>query len=442
MNKFLVTAVFGMSISLVSQPALAQSTPAQSTPAQASGTDAQSNAASPAGQKTIKDPTEFNAFMTATTTADPNQKAAALESFIQQYPSSVVKEDALAAEMSAYQVAGNLPKTAEVAGRLLQVNPNHVSALAVLVYTKRQSPQGLNEAGQLAVRGLASLQTWAKPDGMSDADFEKQKAGLAAIFDGAAGAAALQNKDFPSAQKYLRDSVVRNPNNADDTYNLAAAYLTPKPITDEAHLNGLWFLARALNLVTGNAVPEKQIGDYARKIYKNFHGSEQGWDQVLAQAKTSVLPPPGFTIEKFIPPSPAQVAADMVAKGKFTDMGFGEWIFILTSGNQQAADAIWEKIKGKMLKFQGRVTETGATDLGLSVTADGIEAKKTEVRVEMKPALRTPPAAGTDYQLEAVPVSYTPSPFIMKMDQGTPIGTNAKKGTPAKKKTTTKKRSQ
>ena len=64
--------------------------------------------AAPAGQKTIKDQTEYNAYITATGLTDPGQKAAALEGFVQQYPNSVVKEDALAAAMGAYQQAGNM----------------------------------------------------------------------------------------------------------------------------------------------------------------------------------------------------------------------------------------------------------------------------------------------------------------------------------------------
>src|SRR6266436_1117010 len=250
-------------------------------------------------QKTIKDPAEYNAYITATGLTDPNQKAAALEAFVQQYPNSVVKEDALAAAMAAYQQAGNLAKSAEVAARILQANPNNVPALAVSVYTKRaqavntQNLALLNEAGELAARGLTALQNWQKPEGVSDADFQKQKAGLSAIFNGAAGSAAMQRKDYPAAQKYLREAVTVNPTSADDTYSLALAYLTPKPSTDENTVNGLWFIARALNLVAGNAVAEKQIGDFGSRVYKRYHGSDEGWAQLVAQAKGSPLPPAG-----------------------------------------------------------------------------------------------------------------------------------------------------
>src|SRR3954464_2051793 len=98
---------------------------------------AQNDAAQQQGasqQKTIKDPAEYNSYITATGLTDPAQKAAALEAFVQQYPNSVVKEDALAAAMAAYQQAGNLAKSADVAARILQTNPNNVPAIAVSVF--------------------------------------------------------------------------------------------------------------------------------------------------------------------------------------------------------------------------------------------------------------------------------------------------------------------
>jgi hypothetical protein len=39
---------------------------------------------------TIKDPAEFNSYQTASQQSDPTAKAAALESFLETYPQSVV----------------------------------------------------------------------------------------------------------------------------------------------------------------------------------------------------------------------------------------------------------------------------------------------------------------------------------------------------------------
>jgi cytoskeletal protein CcmA (bactofilin family) len=47
-----------------------------------------------------------------------------------------------------------------------------------------------------------------------------------------------------------------------------------------------------------------------------YHGSEQGWDDLLAQTKTTPVPPAGFTIAQYVPPTPQQQAADLVKSKK------------------------------------------------------------------------------------------------------------------------------
>src|SRR5438067_602943 len=104
-----------------------------------------------AQQKTIKDQAEYNAYITATQLTDPGQKAAALEGFAKQYPNSVVLEDALSAAMGAYQQAGNLPKSMELANSILKINPSNVPACVVVVYGLRDQAVKQNNT-QLAVQ--------------------------------------------------------------------------------------------------------------------------------------------------------------------------------------------------------------------------------------------------------------------------------------------------
>ena len=50
-----------------------------------------------------------------------------------------------------------------------------------------------------------------KPDGVSDADFQKQKTQLGALLDSVAGFSALQLKDNATAEKDLRAAVEADP---------------------------------------------------------------------------------------------------------------------------------------------------------------------------------------------------------------------------------------
>src|ERR1700758_1302895 len=105
------------------------------------------SAASAQQKKEIKNPAEYNAYMGAIQQTDPTAKAAALEAFLQTYPDSVMKEDALELLMRTYQQTNNLPKTEDAATRLLQANPNNVTALALLSYSKRMQALGSQGAG-------------------------------------------------------------------------------------------------------------------------------------------------------------------------------------------------------------------------------------------------------------------------------------------------------
>jgi len=73
-----------------------------------------------ASQKVIKDPAEYNAYITALNTEAPAAKAAAMEAFVTQYPGSVVKVDALEEAMAAYQKNSDTAKVGQTAERILQ----------------------------------------------------------------------------------------------------------------------------------------------------------------------------------------------------------------------------------------------------------------------------------------------------------------------------------
>ena len=168
---------------------------------------------------------------------DAPARISGLEAFLTQYPNSVMKEDALELLMGAYGETNNSAKTLETAQKVLLANPCNLRALALLSYTKRamaeagqNAAQNLAEAGQNGEKGLQCPQTAPKPEGTSDADFQKLKTQTAGIFNGAAGMAAYQAKNYPKAQQYLRAAVEADPpdpTSLRDVYPLALAYLTP-----------------------------------------------------------------------------------------------------------------------------------------------------------------------------------------------------------------------
>lgn len=439
MKKFLMLIVLACAVSAAAQDAVSQGS---------------SQGSSQSTGPVIKDPAEYNAYMTAQTTQDNNQKAASLEGFVQQYPNSVVKEDALAGAMAAYQAAGNQAKMMDAAQRLLAVNPNNVLGLFVRVYglmnaqaSPDQTRQNLRDARALAERALPLLGSRKKPDGMSDQQFGEQTKAFTGVFNGAIGKAALDAKEYPAAIQAFTKAMEASPTDPNNVYFLGSSYLAQgENMTDQDRLAGIWYMARTIAMVQNWDVPVKLI----KYHYKKYHGSEQGLDQVLAQAKSaqSSAMPAGFgqNITKYVPPSPQETAAKMLQETPAEKMDFGSWIYILTSGNQQAADTVWNALQGKALKFQGWVLETGKDKIGMAVTEDGFQAKKVEVEITMVEPMKTAPVEGSEFKVQAVPMNYTASPFLMTMEQGIDLDAAAKaangkgkakgKAAPTKKKST------
>ncbi len=367
-------------------------------------------------KKEIKDPAEYNAYVGAVQQSDPAAKISGLEAFLTQYPNSVMKEDALELLMGTYQQANNQAKVIDTANRLLSANPNNARALVLLAYNERAT-QKWADAKQHAERGLQALDKMPKADNVSEADFAKQKTQLAGLLNSVAGFSALQLKDYAEAQKYLRPAVEADPNNVENVYPLALSYLTATPPDD---VNGLFFIARAANLVS-DPKGKDSIIKFGRSRYMQYHGTDQGWDDLLAQTKTTPLPPAGFTITKYVPPTPQQQAAELVQKKKPEEMSFAEWELVLSVGTQADQDTVWNALKGKNLQMaEVEVITASPTKLGLAASVDDIEQKRADIDLSFPGPIpaRLVPKEGDKINFEGTPVSYTPSPFVMVMEKG------------------------
>ena len=259
------------------------------------------------------------------------------------------------------------------------------------------------------------LPKWTKPDGVSDADFAKQKTQFGAILESIAGFAALQLKDYASAQKHLRAAVEADPNNVENVYPLAVASLPPSPPPDE--VNGLFFIARAANLVTDPTAKE-QVKKFGRNKYMHYHGGDDGWTDLLAQTATTPLPPAGFTIKPA--PTPAEQAHNMAVATPPDKMDFAQWEFILSNGSQADQDLVWNTIKGKAVQLGGTVIKAASTEIDIAGSLDDIEAKKADITLTFEAPIpaKLIPKEGASLDFQGEPASYTPNPFMMVMEKG------------------------
>jgi len=408
MNKILIALVLGFAMAAAGQDA---AQPAQGQPA-----------AAPSQGPVIKDPAEYNAYVGATGQKDAPAKISGLEAFLTQYPNSVMKVQALELLMGAYQQTGNQAKTVDAAQRLLQADASNVRALALLAYLKRASALagGPNAQADLAAakdygqKGLQALDKFTKPEGTSDADFQKMKDQMSGIFNSAVGSGCLQDKDYPCATKALKAASDANPTDFSLVYPLALAYLQSTP---PDYINGIWYAARA-SVVAPNPQYQQQIEKYAKSQYVKYHAGDDGWADVLAAAKANTSQPAGFTIAPA--PTPAEQAHKMATAQAPEKMDFATWEFVLSNGNQEDKDLVWNAIKDKALQMNGQVIKATATQFDIAGSQDDIDQKRADIILTFEATVpaRLIPKPGTSLDFQGNPTSYIPSPFVMNMEKG------------------------
>lgn len=390
----------------------------------------QDGAGGGAQQITIKDPAEYNDYSNAISQSSPAGKSAAIEAFLTKYPNSVVKSEMLEQLMAAYQAQNNMDKTVDAAGRLLQVDPNNLRALAITVYIKKaqaaqkttpadQQPL-LDEAAASAQKGLAA----PKPANMPDADYQKLKAATTPIFYSAIALDDQVKKDYAGAtDNFKKELQSTDPAQTqqgaalNDTYLLGQAYAQQTPPDLK---NAVWFLTRAASYAPPAA--KDQIEKAAEYYYNKYHGGMDGFDQVKTLVTQSILPPDSYNPTPAPPPpSPADQAAKVVASTPdLKTLNLGDKEFILFNGKPEDAGKMWDTMKGQTYQIPGKVVSATASSVQLAVTDDAKASNTADFTINMKSPLATPPAIGTMVNYDATFDSYTQNPKMITLINGIP----------------------
>lgn len=381
-------------------------------------------------QKQITDPAEYHTYMAALNEPDQAKKAALMEAFVQQYPQSVVKADALEQAMAAYQQVGNSAKVEVIAKRILEFTPDNVRAVAIVVYLDRAKatqgdPEALKDVCTYARAGLRLVSNWQKPEGMTDADSAKLQNQMAAIFNGGAGFCALQAKDYSAARDAFTKVFVLDPASLQDVYQLAISDLERSPI----EVNGFWYCAKAINLArnTNDSRTENAIAVYCKAKYKRYHGSNDGWDAFVSDAAGAKVLPTEIGIKAA--PTPAELAVQAVQQNAPEDLSFSDKEFILgfrdaSPANTDAADKVWASIQAMQkngearLEIPVKIISASEGSIDAAISDDNRAANKADLHVIMEKPMLNPPPANAEIKIIGVITRYTPQPFMFTMEHG------------------------
>lgn len=364
------------------------------------------------------DRAEYDLYQSIAKETDPMKRVTLLDEWKTKYPNSKLKTDRDVLYVTTYGSAQKPQETLNAAKTVLAEDPDNVTALYWATLDTPYAPPTPDnlDFGQKAANGLLNAK---KPAAMSDADWTKTKGQLQ--FEGTAhetlGWVAMTRKDYGTAESEFEASLKANPNNGQVSYWRGTSILAEKK--PEKQGMALYDIARAAAYDGPGAMSGRdQVKAYLQKGYAQYHGSNDGFDALMAKAKTSAFPG-DYTIQSTVDIEKAKAAAEEAA-AKANPM-LALWKNMkdqLTSANGQSyfdsgvkdADLPGNAVPG-VTKFTGKLVseepETRPKKLVLALS----DATTPEVTLNLDVALPGKADPGTELSFSGVAKDFTQSPF-------------------------------
>jgi hypothetical protein len=296
-----------------------------------------------AGQKNWKDREEYDAFQKVQTTTDPKARLEALKAWEDKYPTS----DFVGMRNQYYldtlsKLASSDPSQRQAllnkAQDVLKTDPKNpnaeylISLWGPITGGANPSPDLVSQTESAAHAFIAgaddAFAPALKPPAISDADWNKAKISRISLAHNALAWAAASKKDSATAESEYNQSLTVNPESGQ-----TSALFAKQLYEDKKFPEALFQYARTAQYSgpgpSQSATGRQQALDFFNKLYKNYHGSDEGKDQVLSEAKSSALPPSGFTISSI----EAKMSADADAMNTRikADPAFALWYSLKTN---------------------------------------------------------------------------------------------------------------
>jgi tetratricopeptide (TPR) repeat protein len=132
-------------------------------------------------------------------TPNAAKRAALLAHFVELFPDSPYANQALGVAATSYQQAQNVPKMLEVANGVLAKDPNNVGMLLLLSDYYSEKGEQLDKAEASAKKAIALLGTAAKPEGVTDEQWQQQVSLEKGLALSSLGQVSIQKKDNAQA---------------------------------------------------------------------------------------------------------------------------------------------------------------------------------------------------------------------------------------------------
>lgn len=399
-------------------------TQGQSQSGQAQGSAAAGQATPANGkQRNWKDRNEYDLYVSITKETDPAKRLDLLKQWQDKYPTSDFKDslrDPLL--LTTYANLNQPQQTIDEAKQILATDPTNFQALYFTTIMSTQiappTPDVLDSAEKAANGLIAAIPTQfaadKKPPQVKPEDWQKAQTDTDALAHTTLGWVAMNRKDNAKAEQEFTKSLQENPQAGQVSYWLGTVVLAEKDPSKQAP--ALYDFARAASYDgpgSLNATGRQQVQQYLTKAYTDYHGSADGLQQLMAQAKTAALPPDGFKIMS---------TADLAQQQAQDAAKFAE---------AHPEVALWNSIKQQLTApdgetyFTQKMKDTQTPPFPATIISEEPAVRPKTLIVSISDG-KTPDATihlatplpgkadpGTKISFTGIPESYTASPFMV-----------------------------
>ena len=445
-KPMLATGAVALLTSLVAGPvASAQDTSTQPQQPAAAGQPA-------AGQKNWKDRAEYDLYVKISQTTDPKARLDLLNSWQDKYPQTDYSQ-----ERNQYflvtlsQLAANDPasrqKLLDKSNEILKADPKNFRAAYFIVLYGPQvggtTPSAdvqsqVDTAAHAVIDGANdAFDASKKPAQVAQADFDKAKTSSIAVAHNALAWEATSKKDLPTAESEYKASLQSDPSQP----RISAAY-GQMLVNEKKFPEGLWQYAHAGQYDGPGALPpatRTQLLDYFNKVYTQYHGSDDGKQALLDQAKTAAVAPDGFQITS------AQATANQQTEALQSrinsDPGFKVW-YSIKQTLQEKGDAFFNgdikdvELPGETVPsktFSGTIISVDPAKVTLGVEDPAKPDATLEFSQPLPASAMDKVKVGEKLEFSGIAESYVKDPYMLAMEgpaiPGVQTAAPAKKGT-------------
>jgi tetratricopeptide (TPR) repeat protein len=385
-------------------------------------------------KKEWKDRAEYDLYDAALKDLNANVRLETLEKWKKQYTQSDYADVRLQIYLVTYRQLNRVREAFDTAAEILKDNPNHVVALATIVGSlyllNPASAADLETAERTCTSLLGNLDTIygpeKRPADTKEADWIKAKPEMKVFAQKTLGWIYWTRKDMEKAEAELTKALQLDPSQGQASYWLASAILAQNKTNPEKQPLALFHYARAAAYEGAGSLPgndRKQIQAYLAKVYAQYHGSDDGLDQLMASAKTSALPPAAFQILSAGEVMKARQEAEEAAARANPMLALWRSIRSELAGDKGASyfessmkDAILPGGVNRVEKFKGKlVSMTPAVrpkELVLAIE----DGEPGDVTLKLDGPLQGKMEPGSEIEFQGVARAFTKEPFMVTFE--------------------------